>query len=113
MLPLLAALPLATPAAAEPVLGESHEAGTASVGIYQGLERAQNFTAGAPGRLLRVELLLSRAASPVTDVVDLDLGATEPDGRPAAGPPIALASSVSTSELSSLPEWIAFEWSGA
>jgi hypothetical protein len=115
---ILSFLTLARPAPAE-VLDQAHEGavGTpASVSFFQGLDRAQTFTAGLSGRLRRVEVMLSRTpppGPPVVDVLDLDLRATEADGRPVDGAPIALTSSVSTDELSPAPAWIEFEFGGA
>lgn len=117
LLPLLSLL-LAAPTEAEEVLDQFHEGagGTpAAVSFFQGLDRAQTFTVGVDGRLLRAELMLSRTpppGPPVVDVVDLELRATDLDGRP-AGPPIALASSVSTDELSPQPAWIEFAFASA
>ena len=117
-LPALVILSLLPPAAADVVLDQAHE-GTvgdpASVGFFQGLDRAQTLTVGVSGRLLRAKLMLSRTPPepPVVDVVDLELRATEPDGTPVDGPAIALASSVSTDDLSPQPAWIEFEFSTA
>jgi hypothetical protein len=103
---------LADPASAEPILDQSHEGITAAASCFQGFDCAQSFTVGVSGILVRAEVMLSRQPSPTVDVVDLDLRALGPGGVPVDAAPIALTSSVSTNDLSSGPEWIAFEFGG-
>jgi hypothetical protein len=104
---LLPASTLAAPA----VLDQSHEASTASVGTFSGVTRAQTFTAGLDGRLVRVDLVLGRAESAPHVDMQLDLRATALDGTPEAVA-VAVATPVSTSVVSNASAWVSFEFPG-